>query len=88
MKWMAAYDVSDNKRRNKIIKKLQKFGIRTQKSIFEVELITDEAKSLFKIMSEIIDYKTDRLFMFPISIQEQKKIIRIGLDIVGDDGII
>ncbi len=55
------YDISNNKLRNKIAKELLRFGIRTQKSLFECFVNEKELKILKKIAkkySKASDYVT------------------------------
>lgn len=65
-KFLFCYDISDNRILYKVSKELQKYGIRTQYSFFEVELSVDEANKLFKRLCEIVNKETDRVFMYPL----------------------
>jgi len=64
---IVAYDISKDKKRNKFAKELLKFGIRTQKSIFECEVEEREVKIIKKLAKKfssdndfITIYKTNK----------------------------
>lgn len=65
-RFVFCYDVSDNRTLQKVAKLLEKHGIRTQYSFFEVELTQKEANDLFKKLCDIVDKQTDRVFMYPV----------------------
>ncbi|WP_457627426.1 CRISPR-associated endonuclease Cas2 [Persephonella sp.] len=64
MKFIFCYDISEQKRLNRVAKLLEKKGIRVQLSIFEVDLPMKEAEKLFDEISSMIDSETDRIFMY------------------------
>jgi len=60
-----AYDISSDKKRNKVSKLLEDFGVRIQFSVFECELTKRELKEIKAKLSELINQKTDSvLFLF------------------------
>ena len=67
-----AYDIKSDKKRNKLAKELLKYGIRTQKSVFECEIKSSMLKEIKKIAKKF-SYDTDL-----VSVYEIKKIDRIG----------
>lgn len=50
-----AYDISSDKRRNKLAKGLLRFGIRTQKSLFECKVTKREIKEIKKVIKRVTD---------------------------------
>ena len=62
------YDIIDNKRRNKISKKLLSYGNRVQKSVFECLLSMKKYKKLIKELPKFIDEKEDflRIYRLPM----------------------
>ena len=69
-----SYDISDNRRRNSVMKLLEKYGKRINLSVFEC-MVTDSA--LDRLKSEIdkkIDKKNDRVAIYPICIGCYSKI--------------
>ena len=67
-----AYDIENNKKRNKLAKELLKYGIRTQKSVFECEINRKDLNKIKKIAKKF-SYDTDL-----VSVYEIKEIDRIG----------
>lgn len=49
------YDIIDNKRRNKMVKHLESFGNRVQKSAFEALLPSNKYRDMIKGVMEIIE---------------------------------
>lgn len=52
MKYIIAYDISDDKRRNKLSALLDKYGTRVQYSIYEIEINQTKLKYLIKKIKE------------------------------------
>jgi len=75
MRFIICYDISDNKKRNKVSKKLKAFGIRTQYSVFEIEADKSKILSLFDEINLMLD-EIDRFFIYPV--KEVNKIKRLG----------
>jgi len=64
---IVAYDISKDKKRNKFAKELLKFGIRTQKSVFECDVEEKEVKIIKKLAKKfssdndfVTIYKTNK----------------------------
>lgn len=60
------YDITDNKKRNKMVKCLERYGVRVQKSAFEAFI----NKALYNLLmietSKIIDTSTDSLRIYQL----------------------
>jgi len=66
MKYLIAYDISDNKRRRKLFKLLKGYGYNIQKSVFEVPL--NDQKIIQKLqeqIEDIIEKEQDLVYIFP-----------------------
>lgn len=50
--YIIAYDISKNRDRYVISKELFKYGLRTQKSLFEIDLSSSELKGLKEFLKE------------------------------------
>jgi len=54
--WLVIYDICDAKRLRRVAKKLEGYGLRVQKSVFEVEapvsVITDLRRQISKIIED------------------------------------
>ena len=66
MTFIFAYDISDNKTRTRVSKTLAKFGIRVQKSFFQVNAERDLINKIRDSLLSYIDKNTDRLFIYPV----------------------
>lgn len=66
MTWVIAYDVTMNRRRARVAKRLVASGIRLQKSVFLVEGPAKAVKSLVQELASEIDYETDRVCAWPL----------------------
>jgi CRISPR-associated protein Cas2 len=64
-----AYDICDEKRLSKVAKFLEKNGVRVQKSVFELDVSTRKANTIFNELKELIE-KGDKCFMFNVSDKE------------------
>lgn len=84
---LVIYDISDNKRRNRMVKILNGYGFRVQKSAFEAHLLPRKYKKLLKDIEKIPDicdsirvYKmqdmsTVKVFGEPFYIEDEDVII-------------
>ena len=64
--WLFCYDVSDTKRLHKVAKTLEKFGIRLQKSFFQIRASKENKEKVKKAILKILNLKYDRLNIYPI----------------------
>ena len=58
------YDIVDNKRRNKMVKCLECYGVRVQKSAFEALLSRRQYSKLIAESRILIDERTDSLRLY------------------------
>src|SRR5262245_19316470 len=68
--YLVAYDVSDDKRRNKIFKKLKGYGEALQYSLFRCALTPGERLRLRSEMWELINHATDRILLVDLGPDE------------------
>jgi len=66
------------KRRAKVMRILYDYGIRTQLSVFEVELKGNQYIELIDRIKEVIRETTDKVFIYPIDGKSLNKIVRLG----------
>ena len=64
---LVIYDISDNKRRYRMVKCLERYGLRVQKSAFEVNLDNKTYKSMISDCIVIINEKEDSLRAYILS---------------------
>ena len=58
------YDIVDNKRRNKMVKCLEAYGVRVQKSAFEALLNRRQYEKMIRESSILIDEAVDSLRVY------------------------
>ncbi|WP_457621965.1 CRISPR-associated endonuclease Cas2 [Persephonella sp.] len=83
MRFIVCYDISDNRKRQKVAKLLKGFGIRTQFSVFEVDCSRSVIEAILIAVDSIID-PIDKFFVYPVDDKNLKKIKRIGAVASGD----
>lgn len=86
------YDISDNIKRNLVIKRCKNYGLyRVQKSAFLGDLNRNEIESIALECEDIINPETDSLYIFPMCGDDFKKVRLLGKafdkDLVSDEVI-
>ena len=79
MYYTVAYDITDDKRRNKVAKILKDFGTRIQYSVFECD--TDR-RALLRLQSQlekVVNFSEDTITFYHLCGACEKQIDRIGL---------
>lgn len=73
-----AYDTPDDKRRNRMVKVIKRYGERRQYSLFEARVTRVQYASLKRELSLIIDEEEDNVAIYFLSPENLKKAWRIG----------
>ena len=82
--YLAAYDISSNRRLRKALHILRGYASGGQKSVFECYLMPTEKSCLLKNISAIIDPKEDRFILLKLS--GAKHIHTLGKAVLPQDG--
>lgn len=61
---VVCYDVANDKRRRRLVRELEAFGIRVQESVFECWLDDAQRKRLERVLASVIRPEHDRLVMY------------------------
>ena len=61
---LVIYDITDDRRRTRMVKCLERYGIRVQKSAFEVFLTEKKYERMMELTSGLIDPVTDSLRVY------------------------
>jgi CRISPR-associated protein Cas2 len=64
LRYVIAYDISDNKRRARLVRRLESLGERVQRSVFEADLPAGELERLLARMERIIDPVVDGIRIY------------------------
>ncbi len=81
MRYVIAYDISDDTRRNKVAKFLEGWGRRVQKSVFECDLSLEELQVVQKRLEELMVLAEDRCHIYRLCGECQPKRIVLGQEI-------
>lgn len=63
--YVAAYDVTDDRRRNRVARVLTEFGHRVQLSVFVVDVAPDDLPDLRRRVGEVLA-REDQFDLFPV----------------------
>ena len=85
MFYLVSYDITDDRRRTKLSKKLKDFGTRVQYSVFECILNATEFERMHQEMETIIDQEEDSIRIYQICAACEKIIAIIGKGCVTED---
>lgn len=61
---LVIYDIVENKRRNRMVAALEKYGIRVQKSAFEAYITKKQYEKMEKEITPLIDIEEDSLRIY------------------------
>lgn len=79
MLYLVCYDIVNDRRREKVAKLLQAYGIRVQKSVFECILDTEQLERLQKRLRRCLNAQQDQLRFYPLPAKNYKQIIVLGI---------
>jgi CRISPR-associated protein Cas2 len=66
MHFVVAYDIVQDRRRDRVMNTVKDFGLRVQYSVFECDLTMERANQLFERLRSLIDPRSDRVHMYPL----------------------
>ncbi len=81
--YLIAYDITSDRRRNKIAELLEKHGLRINLSVFECTLTFTEYENLLYEIYHLINHKKDTVKIYPLTRETYAKSITMGRDIKG-----
>ena len=79
MQWLVSYDVTDDRRREKLAKALLDYGQRVQESVFWLETEDDLGDRIRDRLARIISLGEDSLWIVPVCLACVKKLEVIGI---------
>ncbi|MFN3603240.1 MAG: CRISPR-associated endonuclease Cas2 [Leptonema sp. (in: bacteria)] len=69
---LVCYDISDNKRRQKLVKKLKDLGLMNiQESVFWGRILLAEERALKRIFDEVLSRDEDKIFFLKTDLSRQ-----------------
>lgn len=72
---VVAYDISDDRRRSRVVKLLEKVGVRVNYSVFECMLTDSQYEKLRRDIGSAINRKEDSVVYYPICVDCYAKIV-------------
>ncbi len=67
MRYVVAYDISNNSVRAKVSRLLARYGFRIQLSVFYLPNVSEgEVDALYLTIKRMVDPKRDRVFFYPV----------------------
>lgn len=76
--YVIAYDISEDKRRNKVFDTLQGFGTWTQYSLFECWLTKKQLLLLQMRLQRYLDAKVDSVRFYPLCAMDVTRVETVG----------
>lgn len=76
--WLIVYDIADPRRLQKVAKAIKKYGIRVQKSVFEVSGEESFVREIRAEVKGLIDLEHDFVVYFNICEKDWQKKIKYG----------
>ena len=83
--WVIAYDTPSNKRRRKLAKLLEGYGLRVQWSVFECRLRSEEIRMLKQRLLRLIDSNLDSVRLWPVPETSCARIENLGKPVASSD---
>lgn len=83
---VVTYDIADDKRRNKLARLLEGFGVRVQESVFECELDPKVLEQMVTRATKLIKWEEDsiRLYQLPSVSFLTLKILGVGQNVISE----
>lgn len=79
--YLICYDVKETKQRTKLMKWLENFGVRVQKSVFEAYLQDDERERMIEGAKNYIeDYDSLRVYKLTKNAYKEKVVFGLSID--------
>ena len=82
---LISYDISDDKKRTKLAKKLKDFGPRVQYSVFEADVKKQELEKLKNVLDDIKLENGDSIRMYKLCQDCKKAIVIWGQGEITED---
>lgn len=73
--WVIAYDISDDKRRMKVVKQLEKYGERVNLSVFECMFTPGQFEKIKESIGRQINDSVDTVIYYPLCLECFGKIV-------------
>lgn len=75
---LVCYDIADNKRRYRVVRELEAYGLRVQESVFECWLNPAQLRSLRRKLEKQIKQNEDRVAWYILRPQDRQDFRQLG----------
>jgi CRISPR-associated protein Cas2 len=79
MRYLVCYDITDDRRRQRVSELLLDYGARVQESVFECIIDTSLADQMQKRLRKSIETESDSVFIFPLCDACLARSLNLGL---------
>lgn len=73
--YVIAYDIADNRRRYRVVKAIEKYGVRINYSVYECMVTPAQLEKIQQKISRLIEKQEDTVVYYPICMNCFTKII-------------
>jgi len=92
MFWVICYDITNDKRRRKVVDIMESYGQRAQYSVFECDITDRQQMTLQAKLAKVIDEDEDDVRFYPLNQADIQRVRTLGkkarLNFLGDHEII
>lgn len=78
MFWIVCYDITDDKRRRKVVKIMESYGQRAQYSVFECDMSDRQQMTLEGKLNKVIDHEEDDIRFYPLNQADVQRVKTLG----------
>lgn len=77
-RFLACFDITDDKNRRECVKVMLKYGRRCQFSVFEMNLSATLFRQLKIDLDKLVFDSGDKVYIYQIPSEDERKILRLG----------
>lgn len=77
--YLVCYDIVQDSRRTKVAKLLEAYGLRVQKSVFEIVVDAPDCPKLQARLLKLLNETEDQVRFYPLSQRAQKQMTILGI---------
>ena len=78
MFYLICYDVVSDRRRSRVARLLEGYGLRVQKSVFEAVLTPEQREMLHQKLGRYLNPEEDQVRFYPMSAHTRRKVNILG----------
>lgn len=79
MFYLVCYDITHDRRRNRVAHLLEGYGLRVQRSVFECVLDEAQRQLLLRKLEQYLKLEEDQVRFYPMSGHTRRKVMILGI---------